>query len=767
MAAIGSLVVLIAKRAGFPNAENSGGKAATPRGNQPLLEDERAVFAQYAGSESCQGCHAEEHAQWKLSNHGMAERLVDATLDRQTFDPPRSFRHGTQTTEVGWTNGAGQITSAGLSGKPETHTIARVIGNDPLRQFLVPFPGGRFQTLEASYDPQAKQWFNVYGDEDRKPGEWGHWTGGGMNWNNMCAGCHNTRLRRNYDEQTDTCRTTMAEMSVGCESCHGPMQAHNDWQKQSGKTVRKDPMLANMTVAQTLDNCGFCHARRTDLTGDFKPGDSFSDHFALALVDHTDRYYADGQVRDENYEYGSFLGSKMHQRGVRCLDCHNPHTAKTILPGNWLCMRCHNGSYTNAPVINPVAHSHHQVYGLDRNGLATNLDLTSYQPKAIKETGGECVNCHMPQTVYMQRHRRHDHGFTIPDPLLTKQFGIPNACNRCHQDKDTDWALKHCDEWYGAKMDRPTRHRAEAIARAQQGDPASREGLLPEIAQEESGYWRATLAGLLEPWAARPEVTAVLLRQLEHTNALVRSAAARAVEPALRNRNVADALQKCLDDEARNVRLAAAWSLRATVDPQSKAGRELTHYLDLNADQPLGQMQKGTYFFSRNDLQRALTHFQKAVAGDKYSPPFHHQLAVVLSALNRPQEAVQVLTGACRLFPRDAESHFQLGLAYNEVGDLKRAAEDLAKASELDPQHAPAWYNLGLAQNSLGQIDTALESLLRAETVGPEDARIPYARATILAKTGRTAEAKGAASRALEINPAFPEARQLLNMLSR
>ena len=48
----------------------------------------------------------------------------------------------------------------------------------------------------------------------------------------------------------------------------------------------------------------------------------------------------------------------------------------------------------------------------------------------------------MPVTTYMQRHPRHDHGFTIPDPLLTKQFGVPNACNKCHTDKDTEWSLE-------------------------------------------------------------------------------------------------------------------------------------------------------------------------------------------------------------------------------------------------------------------------------------------------------------------------------------
>src|SRR5437764_1151098 len=82
-------------------------------------------------------------------------------------------------------------------------------------------PGGRLQTLEASYDPHKNQWFNVYGNEDRHFGEWGHWTGRGMNWNSMCASCHNTRVRKNYDEKSDSYQTTMAQLTVSCESCHG------------------------------------------------------------------------------------------------------------------------------------------------------------------------------------------------------------------------------------------------------------------------------------------------------------------------------------------------------------------------------------------------------------------------------------------------------------------------------------------------------------------------------------------------------------------
>ena len=47
----------------------------------------------------------------------------------------------------------------------------------------------------------------------------------------MCAACHNTRLRKNYEPQTNSYHTKMAEMSVGCEACHGPMNDHVAWQK--------------------------------------------------------------------------------------------------------------------------------------------------------------------------------------------------------------------------------------------------------------------------------------------------------------------------------------------------------------------------------------------------------------------------------------------------------------------------------------------------------------------------------------------------------
>ena len=176
----------------------------------------------------------------------------------------------------------------------------------------------------------------------------------------------------------------------------------------------------------------------------------------------------------------------------------------------------------------------------------------------------------------MQRHSRHDHGFTIPDPLLTKELNIPNACNRCHTDKTTGWAVKYADEWYGTNMNRPSRERTRWIAAAEEGKADAKEklvGLLSDTNQ--SPYWRSVSAAFLAEWADEPATKNALLRQSKNEHPLVRERVARSLEPALADTNVLKALNLMLNDPVRNVRVAAAWALRATLDMQNRAGQDL------------------------------------------------------------------------------------------------------------------------------------------------------------------------------------------------
>jgi tetratricopeptide (TPR) repeat protein len=720
----------------------------------PLLEPEAQVFARYAGSQSCRECHAAQFESWAKSNHGLAERNVDAAMDTAAFSPERTFHHGTQDSTATQIDGKPAVKTLGFGDKHAAYTVARVIGHDPLRQYLVEGTGGRMQTLEVAFDPKRNEWFDVYGDEDRKPGEWGHWTGRGMNWNAMCANCHNTRLRKNYDEAADTYRTTMAEMSVGCESCHGPMKAHVEWRKRYPGSKDADPTVKKFTRDQVFDTCGFCHARRRELTGDFVPGDSFAQHFHLTTVDESDLYFPDGQIRDELYEYGSFHGSKMHTAGVRCADCHEPHTAKPRLAGNALCLRCHTGapgqipdSTVIAPVIDPVAHSFHKA----------------------DSAGAQCVNCHMPVTTYMQRHPRHDHSFPIPDPLLTKEHRVPNACNKCHTDKDADWSLAATEKWWGEKMKRPSRERAQTVAAARTGTLPSGAPLLTLLRNEPNAYWKASLIRLLGAWSADAEVSRAFLEYAQHPDPLVRTAAVHALESV--GGQFGDAAQKTIarhiEDTERAVRVAAMSALHAAPNFQSRAYRELMHAHDLAADQPAGQLQKGAWAHAHGDAACALKHFERAVSWDPYSGGIRNEYAQLLAAMGRTQDVLTQMQEAVRLEPKQAEFRFNLALTWHEAGNTRNAVKEFEEAVRLDSKHARAWYNLGLAQDVLGDSAAAVVSLRKGEAADPRDPLIPFARATIHERLRQLPEAREAAQRALMIQPDFREAHQLLRGLGR
>ena len=54
--------------------------------------------------------------------------------------------------------------------------------------------------------------------------------------------------------------------------------------------------------------------------------------------------------------------------------------------------------------------------------------------------GSRCISCHMSDVNWRLLIRRRDHTFQPPVPENTAQFGIPNACTTCHDDRSPEWA---------------------------------------------------------------------------------------------------------------------------------------------------------------------------------------------------------------------------------------------------------------------------------------------------------------------------------------
>ena len=122
----------------------------------------------------------------------------------------------------------------GRDGKLTDYEIKYTFGVAPLQQYLVEFPDGRIQALLSAWDARPKKdggqrWFHLYPNERITHDDELHWTGPAQNWNFMCADCHSTGLRKNYDPVANRFKTEWSEISVGCEACHGPGSRHLEW----------------------------------------------------------------------------------------------------------------------------------------------------------------------------------------------------------------------------------------------------------------------------------------------------------------------------------------------------------------------------------------------------------------------------------------------------------------------------------------------------------------------------------------------------------
>ena len=174
-------------------------------------------------SATCARCHAEIHAAWSTTDHALANRRIDPARDRAPFTVAKVIEDGGSRFELDWRDNKPVLTEVRAGAQAIRHEPDLVLGSKPLWQPLIPAAGGRWQPADMAFDPAKKEWFNVFGQEKRQPGEWGHWTGRGMNWNSMCAHCHMTGYRKNYDTATDSYASTWVEHGVGCIRCHGAM----------------------------------------------------------------------------------------------------------------------------------------------------------------------------------------------------------------------------------------------------------------------------------------------------------------------------------------------------------------------------------------------------------------------------------------------------------------------------------------------------------------------------------------------------------------
>ena len=582
-----------------------------------------------------------------------------------------------------------------------------------------------------------------------------HWTKQLQNWNYMCASCHSTDLKKNFDPLKDAYNTSWFEMNVSCEACHGPGADHVKWARANPPKRDEvwpdewDPKLAN--PMKTNDNwtqiqtCAPCHARRRVVHPGHEAGKAFFDHYSLELL--TDPlYFPDGQILDEVYVTGSFVQSKMFHKGVRCTNCHQPHSTKLIATGNLLCTNCHGTEKYDTP-----AHHHHPM----------------------ESTGASCIACHMPTRTYMGVDVRRDHSFRSPRPDLSVKHGLPNACTQCHTDMSNEFAAQAVVEMWGAGgAPKEDPHFTDLFALARKMDISAVPGLATLAGEKErAGIMRATAVHHLGTMPTAQAWRAIALAMSDH-DPQVRLAAARATE-AFDPRMAAPFLTPLLNDEFRMVRVEAARLLsrvarerfadRTAVDAKAfwAALDEFREGQKELLDQAGTYLNLAVVHENLGEFKEAERAYLDAIDRDESFVPARMNLAMLYAQTNRSADAEKLLREAIALWPESPQPHYSLGLLLGEnPSKLIEAAEHLGKAAKLAKTDARMYYNYGLVLQHLRRNSEAEEALIKANDLSPDNPDLMQALIAFYAQQNRWREARPIAHRLTVLFPDNDELKQ-------
>ncbi|MFO0932952.1 MAG: multiheme c-type cytochrome [Planctomycetota bacterium] len=735
-------------------------RALRPR-DGAAVPDDAAPAKGFVGSASCRECHRYWHKRWSGSHHDRAmQRATPAALAGDFAAPPLEFAG--ETTAFRREGEASFLTTEGPDGRARELPVAFTFGVWPLQQVLVPGERGRYHAPLVAWDARAaaaggQRWFRLRPEDGRiPPTDLYHSFGPYQRWNSMCAECHSTGVRKRWDAAGDRYATTWVEDGVGCEACHGPGEAHVAHERgkdaagagpvppRYGLAVELKehrPLGWHLDAARGIwmrtpvgrpaehyDVCARCHSRRGTIA-EADVGAPLHDTHRVALLDEG-LYFADGQVREEVFEHGSYLQSKMYAIGVGCFDCHD-HKARAPTDGAAAaCANCHLPEKFATP-----AHHHH----------------TPGKP------GAGCVDCHMPTRTYMVVHARRDHAIRIPRPDLSVTLGTPNACNGCHAEKDAAWAAERTAAWWPAVPTRP--HWGTALDAGRRGAPGAAAALAALVRDAKTpAIVRGTAASLLARNPS-PDVERTVAVAASDVDPLVRRGAvegAAVLAPDARWR----VLGPLLADPTRVVRIDAARRLVGTDTPTPADGdrlaagvREARAAAAWAADTPEGGMALGDLETAVGDLAAAERAYRAVIASAAAFVPAHVNLADVLRQAGREGEATAVLEAAVRTWPEAAAAHHALGLAYVRARRLADAGTHLEKAATLAPRVADFAVAWAAWLADTGSPRRAVDVVAAASAAQPYDPDLLAAWASLAAQAGDRAGALKALYRLEALRP--------------
>ncbi|MBN2165861.1 MAG: hypothetical protein JW717_06245 [Marinilabiliaceae bacterium] len=654
------------------------------------------ITGYYVGAETCKECHKPEYEKWLESHHYKSMALANDSTVLGDFSDVEIYANNTHH-RFYRLDKKFMVETDGETGVIESFEVRYVFGFSPIQQYLVEFKGGRLQTLALTWNSVDGVWYHmadsIYKNQNIDYENWLHWTNQAQNWNSMCADCHTTGFKKNYNLESDSYKSTWEEINVSCEPCHGGGVAHIQWAKLPDY-ARDDIANAGLPVkTSNIDNvdyvslCAQCHSRRSSLSDNNPSVKSIYDNIIPELPAEPN-WFIDGQIKEEDYVHASFLQSRMYKNGVKCNDCHDVHSGKRYFDDNRLCLQCHKKDVYDTE----DHHFHKQVGGIGR--AVVSVDGIKY---GVGE-GAKCVNCHMFGRYFMGVDFRNDHSFRIPQPYLSIELGTPNACNQCHANKSYKWALEYVEKWYGkrkryhyglALSGKPNVNKLKDVFNDPLYPTNIRALALERLGQEQND-----------------SIIELIDKHLNDLDPIIRLSAVRSFR--IKSSDDIVKISRLLTDEVKAVRNESVRILMALGKESipvkyllqySKAETEYKDVLVYNSDFPIGKYNLGNYYYSKGDYNEAESFFLKALGQDKELQFINLNLAHLYNKKGINKESAYRFEKYLEVNPGDAQVLYSYGLLLSEMKEYKKSLCILLKSAEKDLNQPRLYHNIAMLYN--------------------------------------------------------------------
>ncbi|MDP5132498.1 MAG: hypothetical protein NWQ54_16585 [Paraglaciecola sp.] len=667
----------------------------------------------FVGSKTCQSCHEAEFSAWEASDHYKSMQIPTDESVLGDFNNVEVEFHNIKT-RFFKTDNKFYVETTDSKGKRAIFTVDYTFGYFPLQQYLLNIGDGKLQAFNIAWDSRSEKeggqhWYHLQPTENITPKHPFFWQRHFQNWNGRCAECHSTNLQKNFDLTTNSYNTTYSEINVACESCHGPGQRHielanakqldksnsgftqslptqNLWSFNPGKTIAESH---GKPLDTEIDMCGKCHSLRSPLTDESNKG-GFFDKYRIEWV-REPLYHQNGLIKEEVFVLGSFLQSKMYQAGVTCSNCHNAHSGKVKIEGNGLCLQCHQASTFNSP----DHHRHEQG-----------------------SEGSMCINCHMPDKVYMGVDGRRDHSFSIPTFQFSSDPEEPNACLACHEKEDAFWVAEAKNKWQKAKVKDWDRVHKLIVSGDAKVDQAIKTYL--EKGYTQGGDSAIRKASMLLESSKQPSQASVELtiKQLSNSDSLIRRGAVEALE-VLHPADRWQVLKNSLGESNPIVRFSIARVLVDALPIMTQQERlilkdllvEYRYMLGLNADSPITQMNLASLEFNLGNLKSAEQGYLNAIEIERSYIPSFLQIADFYRQVKRDEEGRQYLQEALTIDANNPDVNHSLGLFYIRQKDYQKALVYLRNAYESPESQFIHAYVYAIALDNQMHTNTAINVL--------------------------------------------------------